>query len=190
MGWPTVVKSRGHLDLAGFPRSTAWWFRTNFLANMDPRYDTTRFNGHTVGTLADNFAHNDRVSNATRPLVGGDWQIQVRALTPCQFFASTPFVDVIADGVSRGRHIVDPEHLPHSIGLLVFATHITVIRYKEDHIHRGRYGLVDLRDGSSAWPPVVGPTPCKISLLREDSSGACKMGTTFGCDDGSYSTEE
>ena len=132
MGWPTIVKSRGHLDLAGFPKSTAWWYRTNFLANLDPS-----------------------VSNATRPLVGGDWAIQVRAMTPCQFFASTPFIEVIADGTSRGRHVVDPE-----------------------------YGLVDLRDGSPTWPPVAGPTPCKVSLLNEDSTGLCTPGTSFGCYDG------
>ena len=56
MGWPTYVKSRGHLDVAGFPRSTAWWFRTNFLANPN-------------------------VSTYQRPLVSGnDWQVQVRAM--------------------------------------------------------------------------------------------------------------
>ena len=34
-GWPTYVKSRGHLDVAGFPRPTAWWYRTNYLARSD-----------------------------------------------------------------------------------------------------------------------------------------------------------
>ena len=127
-----MVKSRGHLDLAGFPRATAWWYRTNFLANLDPS-----------------------VTNATRPLLGGDWHVQVRALTPCQIFASTPTVEVIADGVSRGKHTVDPD-----------------------------FGLVDLRDGSSSWPPAAGPTPCKISLLKEGSTAKCKAGSTYGCDDG------
>lgn len=132
MGWPTIIKSRGHLDVAGFPKSTAWWYRTNFLANLDPS-----------------------VSNATRPLVGGDWRTQVRAMTPCQYFASTPFVDVIADGVSRGRHSVNPD-----------------------------YGLVDLRDGSPTWPPASGPTSCQVRLLHEDSAGVCELGTSFGCDAG------
>lgn len=131
MGWPTVIKSRGHLDVAGFPRSTAWWFRTNFLANTLPT-----------------------VSNYTRPLVGGRWQVQVRALTPCQYFSSTPSVEVFVDGRPRGREAVD------------------------------EYGMVDLRNGSSAWPPAAGPHICNVSLLTKESSQACSLGTSYGCMDG------
>ena len=32
MGWPTFLKPRGHVDIAGFPKATAWWFRANYLA--------------------------------------------------------------------------------------------------------------------------------------------------------------
>ena len=78
-GWPTFVKSRGHIDLAGFPRSTAWWFRTNYLANTEdvPLYQ--------------------------KPLMKGTaWQTAVRVITPCRIFASTPKVEVLVDGTSKG----------------------------------------------------------------------------------------
>eukprot|EP01043_Picozoa_sp_COSAG02_P028500 COSAG02_NODE_1730_length_11179_cov_8.564350_6_plen_275_part_00 len=132
MGWPTVIKSRGHLDVAGFPRSTAWWYRTNFLANTLPS-----------------------VSNYTRPLVGGQWWLQVRALTPCQFFASTPAVEVYADDVSQGRKLVN------------------------------EYGMVDLRNGSSAWPPAAGPKVCNVSLVTQESTQTCSLAMgSYGCYDG------
>jgi hypothetical protein len=104
MGWPTMIKSRGHLDVAGFPRSTAWWFRTNFLANpTSPTYQ--------------------------RPLVGGNWEVQVRAMTPCQYFSSTPHLEVLLDGTSKGTYEVDKD-----------------------------FGLVDLRVATGWPPPGVGPT--------------------------------
>lgn len=132
MGWPTMVKSRGHLDVAGFPRSTAWWFRTNFLANPNvPTYQ--------------------------RPLVSGnDWQVQVRAMTQCQYFSSTPQLEVLLDGVSKGTYKVDAD-----------------------------FSLVDLREGTGWPPPGVGPTPCNISLLTQESTATCSVESgSMGCYDG------
>jgi hypothetical protein len=132
MGWPTMIKSRGHLDVAGFPRSTAWWFRTNFLANPDvPTYQ--------------------------RPLVGGDWQTQVRAMTNCQFFASTPKLELLLDGASHGTYDVDQD-----------------------------YSLVDLRSGHQSWPPPgTAPTPCTISVTKQNSQSLCSVASgSMGCYDG------
>ena len=131
MGWPTFVKSRGHLDVAGFPRSTAWWFRTNFLANTDPN-----------------------IPDYQRPLVGGSWDVQVRALTPCQMFASTPSVEVWRDGRLHGTFAVPTD-----------------------------YGLLDLRDGAT-WPPPAGPSHCTITLAAQDSQSKCALGQSFGCYNG------
>jgi hypothetical protein len=132
MGWPTMIKSRGHLDVAGFPRATAWWFRTNFLANTDPA-----------------------IPDYQRPLVGGNWDVQVRAMTPCQMFASTPRAAVWLDGKLHGVHNVSAD-----------------------------YGLLDLRGGASWPPPGGGPTPCTIALVEQASQAACVRGTSFGCYDG------
>jgi hypothetical protein len=133
-GWPTFIKSRGHLDVAGFPRSTAWWFRTNYLA------------------------HTNNVSTYQKPLMKGTaWQTVIRVITPCQIFASTPKVEVLVDGKSKG-----------------------VFTVSED------FGLVDLRVGSPKWPPRPGPSPCSISLIREldSQSAVCMRKTNFDCLDG------
>ena len=131
MGWPTMIKSRGHLDVAGFPRSTAWWFRTNYLANpSSPTYQ--------------------------RPLVGGNWRVQVRAMTPCQYFSSTPHLKVLLNGKPKGTYKVDED-----------------------------FGLVDLREGTGWPPPGVGPTPCNISLITQESQVTCSVASgSMGCYDG------
>lgn len=133
MGWPTIIKSRGHLDVAGFPRSTAWWFRTNYLANPS-------------------------VPDYQRPLVGGDWQTQIRALTPCLVLTSAPTVDLFLDGAPRGQFRVNPT-----------------------------FGLLDLRNGSTAWPPQPGPTPANVSLIEQtspDTAPCSAAAKTFGGYDG------
>ena len=76
-GWPTYVKSRGHLDVAGFPRPTAWWYRSNYLARTDvPLYQ--------------------------KPLHKA-YPAQVRVMTRCQFLTSAPKVQVILDGHPHGE---------------------------------------------------------------------------------------
>eukprot|EP01052_Picozoa_sp_SAG31_P023883 SAG31_NODE_1996_length_6700_cov_4.398424_4_plen_700_part_00 len=78
-GWPTFVKSRGHLDLAGFPRPTAWWYRSNYLARADvPLYQ--------------------------KPL-HKSYPPQVRVMSRCQFLASTPKLQIVLDGHPHGAPI-------------------------------------------------------------------------------------
>eukprot|EP00038_Savillea_parva_P002877 m.118596 g.118596 ORF g.118596 m.118596 type:complete len:800 (+) comp10987_c0_seq1:276-2675(+) len=131
MGWPTMVKPRGHLDVAGFPRSTSWWYRTNYLAN-------------------------DNVTMYQKPLVGGDWKVQVRAMTPCQMFASTPTAKVLLDGVEHGKYTVN------------------------------EFGLVDLRQqGAASWPPGPGPSPANVTLVKQASVTVCSQAAgSFGGYDG------
>ena len=88
-----------------WPPIQAWWFRTNFLANTDPA-----------------------IPDYQRPLVGGDWKVQVRALTPCQIFASTPRASVWLDGKLHGNFNVSQD-----------------------------FGLLDLR-ADAGWPPAGGGT--------------------------------
>lgn len=125
-GWPTFVKSRGHLDLAGFPRPSTWWFRANYFANEHaPLYQ--------------------------KPL-HKTYPPQLRVMSRCQMFASTPKAQLIFDGV------------PHSSLLNVT-----------------EFGLVDIRSGSDKWPPSKGRTPCEIKLTKQLSSDQCVQGKSFGC---------
>ena len=131
-GWPTIIKSRGHLDVAGFPRPTAWWYRTNYVANTN-------------------------VSTYQKPLLKGDWEVQVRVMTPCQIFVSTPKVRVIVDGATHGVFNVSRQ-----------------------------FGLLDLRIGSSRWPPPSrGPGACTLKFLEfaDPESSPCELNHTFGCYD-------
>jgi len=129
MGWPTMIKSRGHLDVAGFPRSTAWWYRTNYLANTN-------------------------VTQYQRPLVGGGSAgVQVRALTPCQMFASTPFADIYTDGIARERVAVSPD-----------------------------FGLVDLRNGTAGGlhPHLLRFSVCLLPCSSL-APAACNRYWVSGC---------
>lgn len=127
-----MIKSRGHLDVAGFPRSTAWWYRTNYLGNTN-------------------------VTQYQRPLVGGDNTPIIRAMTPCQIFASTAQAVVWVDGTPHGPLSVQTD-----------------------------FGILDLRTGGNGWPPPgVGPNPCTIRLLKQDSTATCSQASgSFGCYDG------
>jgi beta-galactosidase/sacsin len=76
-GWPTVFGAFGNVDIAGFAKPSAWWYRTNWLAKTPIRMPE-------------------------RPLVGGGSNGTVRALTPCEGFASTPWAEMVVDGVRKG----------------------------------------------------------------------------------------
>ena len=75
--WPEVFGTFGHVDIAGYAKPAAWWYRVNWLAKAP-------------------------IGSAGRPLVGGGSNASVRALTPCAGFASTPFAEMFVDGVPRG----------------------------------------------------------------------------------------
>ena len=76
--WPTVFGTFGNVDIAGYPKPSAWWYRVNWLANTP-------------------------TDAPGRPLVGGSGSnVTVRALTVCEGFASTPWVELVVDGVRIG----------------------------------------------------------------------------------------
>ena len=74
--WPAVFGTFGNVDIAGFAKPSAWWYRVNWLAKT------------TIGA-------------AERPLVGGASNVSVRALTSCEGFTSTPWAELYVDGVRK-----------------------------------------------------------------------------------------
>jgi hypothetical protein len=76
--WPTVFGTFGNVDIAGYPKPSSWWYRVNWMIKTP-------------------------VGAPERPLVGGKGSnITVRALTVCEGFASTPWAELLVDGVRVG----------------------------------------------------------------------------------------
>jgi hypothetical protein len=113
--WPAIFGTFGNVDIAGFAKPSAWWYRVNWLAKT-------------------------AMGAAERPLVGGASNVSVRVLTACEGFTSTPWAEMYVDGVRKdvsrpmaqsgmvhvgGR--CDPESPYRNVTLLGLATDRTTV---------------------------------------------------------------